>query len=97
MNGIEKGLKILGLSDVEQGIYLSVCVFGKQSTTDLAKSTGIPRTTIDAAVRRLYWRKLLSRYPHGKRHVWGIPEGFGEFREEISKFFSEIEMVSCRH
>jgi predicted DNA-binding transcriptional regulator len=97
MNTIEKGLLILGLSEVESSIYLSVCVFGKQSTTELSKSTGISRTTIDAAVRKLYLRKLLSRHPFGKRFVWGIPPNFSEFREEIVNVLNEIERVSSRH
>jgi predicted DNA-binding transcriptional regulator len=49
---IEK-LKFLGLNDREVRVFTALATFGQMNMTDTASRSGLPRTTVDAIVRRL--------------------------------------------
>ena len=57
---IEAQLQNLGFTDKETAIYLALLKSGKASPTELAKITGIQRTTIYSVAKELLKRGLIS-------------------------------------
>lgn len=55
---IEK-LKFLGLNDREVRVFTALATFGQMNMTDTAARSGLPRTTVDAIVRRLLEQGLV--------------------------------------
>lgn len=65
-----KNLESLGLNQREITVYTTLTVFGKLSITKLAGRSRLPRTTVDAIVRRLAERGFVKKVRVGKRFLW---------------------------
>lgn len=53
MDFIVDQLKFLGLNDREIKVFTTVSTFGRMNMTKISSHSGLPRTTVDAIVRRL--------------------------------------------
>lgn len=56
-----------GLSKQESNIYLAILRGGKVSQTDIAKATGINRTSLYPILSTLLKKDLIQKVPSGKR------------------------------
>lgn len=65
-----ENLKLIGLKPREIKVMTTLHIFGQLSVTQLGGRAKLPRTTVDAVLRRLHERGLVRRVPKGKRHVW---------------------------
>ena len=53
MNFVVDQLAFLGLNEREVRVFTTLCTFGRSNMTTLAARAGLPRTTVDAIVRRM--------------------------------------------
>lgn len=61
MTVIVDRLKFLGLNDREVRVFTALATFGRMNMTKTASRSGLPRTTVDAIVRRLVSQGLVSK------------------------------------
>ena len=64
-----KAIEKLGLSDKEAMVYMTSLELGEASITDIARKSGLKRTTAHLAVGELVMLGLLSETVKGKRRV----------------------------
>lgn len=60
-------LKLLGLNEREIKIFTTLVAFGQMGMSNIARKANLPRTTVDAAVKRLVEQGLIEVF-HVKRH-----------------------------
>jgi predicted transcriptional regulator len=65
-------LRVLGLSDKEVRVFTALSTFGRMNITDTAKKSGLPRTTVDAMMRRLVEQGLVSRERVGGHYEYVV-------------------------
>jgi predicted transcriptional regulator len=53
MDFVVDQLAFLGLNEREVRVFTTLCTFGRSNMTTLAARSGLPRTTVDAIVRRM--------------------------------------------
>ena len=63
-------LSSLGLSDAEGKVYLAALELGEASVQDLARKSGVRRTSIYSFLDRLKQQQVLSETKKGKRSVY---------------------------
>ncbi len=68
---IEK-LKFLGLNDREIRVFTAFATFGKMHMSKAASRAGLPRTTVDAIVRRLLEQGLVSKERVGGHYEYFV-------------------------
>lgn len=80
---LEKYLEEIGLSEKESQIYLALLAVDSESIQDLAKRTGINRTTVYPVLETLEKKGLVSEVQKGKRveYVAAPPERLETFVE----------------
>ena len=80
---LEKYLEEIGLSEKESQIYLALLAVDSESIQDLAKRTGINRTTVYPVLETLEKKGLLSEVQKGKKveYVAAPPERLETFVE----------------
>ena len=61
MNFVVDQFKFLGLNDREIRVFTAIGTFGKMNMTKIASRSQVPRTTVDAIVRRLLKQGLISK------------------------------------
>ena len=84
---IEK-LKFLGLNDNEVRVFTTLATFGQMNMTDTASRSGLPRTTVDAIVRRLIEQGLLiSKQVDGHNEYFVSAEELADTLDWIEKRF----------
>jgi DNA-binding MarR family transcriptional regulator len=74
---LDQALAGHGLSGDEFGLYSLLRGFGPVTPTQIARWTGMPATTVSAALRRLTARGHLRRVPHpqdGRSYLVGLSE-----------------------
>lgn len=93
---LQDSFEVLGLSKRESAVYFSLCIFGPLSITKIGQRSALPRTTVDAIVRRLSKRSLIEAHTFGKRQRWGLPKDFGVVESKIIEALVEIRNVAKR-
>lgn len=63
-------LSLLGLNSREVRVFTTLSTLGRMNMTVLAKRAGLPRTTVDAIVRRLVKQGLIVQAQVGKRYEY---------------------------
>ncbi len=58
---LKKSLQLLGLSDKESKVYVSLITLGKMGVSSLAKSVGLPRQTTYSILKNLVRRELVEQ------------------------------------
>jgi predicted transcriptional regulator len=66
---MDKVIEKLGLSDKEAKVYMTSLELGESSITDIARKSGLKRTTAHLAVGQLVMLGLLSETIKGKRRI----------------------------
>lgn len=61
MDFVVDQFKFLGLNNREIRVFTAIGTFGKMNMTKIASRAQLPRTTVDAIVRRLYKQGLISK------------------------------------
>lgn len=61
MDFVVDQFKFLGLNNREIRVFTAIGTFGKMNMTKIASRAQLPRTTVDAIVRRLFKQGLLSK------------------------------------
>lgn len=61
MDFIVDKFKLLGLNEREIRVFTALGTFGRMNMTKIASRSGLPRTTVDAIVRRLLKQGLISK------------------------------------
>src|ERR1041385_3323174 len=96
MDGLEKSLRAVGLSEKEVAIYLAILQTGKISLADIAKRTHINRTTLYHSVDELLQRGLISKTIRGKRTLY-VPEDpdkiLKDFDKRRSAFLAHVPQI----
>lgn len=72
MDNLKKPLKNLGFTDKEAAVYMALLGLGQTSYTDLAKASGIKRTTLYSIVRDMQERGVV-RYLVDERKLTPTP------------------------
>lgn len=91
-------LEKLGLSEHESVVYLALLEHGKMGVSDIARKTGLYRTTIYEALGGLLREELASMSPKGKYKVYAAldPKKLEKKFLELSNNFDEaIEGLSA--
>lgn len=83
-------LKKIGLSDKEARVYLAGLELGKASIQDIAKKSGVNRTTVYVMAASLEKRGLMKTMKVGKR-IFFVSESPDTFLEVLKKSKKEIE------
>jgi len=94
MRNLSEEWEVLDLTDAESKVLWALIEGGTQSVSAAARAAQIPRTTVDAALRRLHERKLVrpvSRTGSGHRRFWKAarPERVSREMEEATLPFKE--------
>lgn len=96
---LDQALAEHGLSGDEFGLYSLLRGFGPVTPTQIARWTGMPATTVSAAVRRLTVRGHLERTPHpddGRSYLLGLTDaGLAAHADAASSFLTVAERVSA--
>lgn len=96
---IEK-LRFLGLNDREIRVFTAFATFGKMHMSKAASRAGLPRTTVDAIVRRLLEQGLVSKERVGGHYEYFVNSGDvadtldwieKRFRPNTGAFFNEYD------
>ncbi len=82
-------LTLLGLNGREVRVFTALATFGQMNMTMLAARAGLPRTTVDAIVRRLLTQGLLV-----SKKVIGHTEYYVELSDVSHKLDSLIKKIS---
>ncbi len=61
MNFVVDQLAFLGLNEREVRVFTALCTFGRSNMTTLASRSGLPRTTVDAIVRRMVRQGIIEQ------------------------------------
>jgi DNA-binding MarR family transcriptional regulator len=95
---LDQALAEHGLSGDEFGLYSLLRGFGPVTPTQIARWTGMPATTVSAALRRSAARGHLERMPHpddGRSYLVGLSDaGTAAHAEAASAFRTAAERVS---
>lgn len=75
-NILEKNLKLLWLSDNEVNVYLCLTGLGESSVINIAKKSGLPRTTVKSILDRLVeeWYVTIQKYNNTNNYWIESPE-----------------------
>lgn len=74
-------LSLLGLNENEVRVFTALATFGQMNITTIAGRSGLPRTTVDAIVRRLVDQGVVSREKVVKH--WEYAVGTSELAEKL--------------
>lgn len=88
---LEKYLQEIGLSEKESQIYLALLQVDSESIQDIAKKTGINRTTVYPVLESLNQKGLVSEVQDGKKTMYQAapPERLETFVERQKVILSE--------
>lgn len=67
---MKKELQVLGLNEKEIAIYWAILELGQANVLDIARKSGIPRTTIYSILEKLIAEDLISSIIKGKRRYY---------------------------
>jgi len=65
-------LRFLGLNEREVKVFTTISAFGRMKMTKIAARSGLPRTTVDAVVRRLVGQGLIHQEEVGKHFEYTV-------------------------
>ena len=85
-------LSLLGLNQREIKVFTLLATFGPLTVTKTAGRTGLPRTTVDAIVRRLEVSGLTSRIQVGKHWEWRV--NLEEVTKKLSLLTTKLSPLS---
>lgn len=83
MEQLCKQLHLLGCSEREAQVYVSLALKGRASIVNLARSTRLPRSTVHSALEALISKKLISRQHSKSADVYAVldPEAWNQLLE----------------
>lgn len=88
MNFVVDQFKFLGLNDREVRVFTAISAFGRMNMTKIASRSQLPRTTVDAIVRRLIKQGLISKEKEKGHFVYFlIPNEVADTLDKIEKRF----------
>ncbi len=70
MSVLQEQLKEIGLDGDEGAVYAAALELGPATVLEIARKTGLNRTTLYAVTDRLIEKRLLAKSPNGKRTVF---------------------------
>jgi len=65
-------LRFLGLNEREVRVFTSLSTFGRMKMTKIASRAGVPRTTVDAIIRRLVEQGLVTQEKIGSHFEYSV-------------------------
>jgi predicted transcriptional regulator len=65
-------LNFLGLNEREIKVFTTLSTFGRMKMTKIASRSGLPRTTVDAVIRRLITQGLVFQETIGKHFEYSV-------------------------
>ena len=72
-DGLRRELEDLGLSSYEARVLLALLQLGPANSAELAKVSGVPRTSAYQVIEELGSKRLVERVPGGRAAVWACP------------------------
>jgi sugar-specific transcriptional regulator TrmB len=72
MDFLVEKLRFLGLNDREVKVFTTLSTFGRMKMTKIASRSGLPRTTVDAIVRRLLEQGLVLQERIGNHFEYSV-------------------------
>lgn len=72
-DSLRRELEDLGLSSYEARVLLALLRYGPANSADLAKVSGVPRTSAYQVIEELGAKRLVERVPGGRAAVWAAP------------------------
>lgn len=73
VDGVRRELEELGLSAYEARVLLALLRVGSATSAELAKASGVPRTSAYQVLEELSEKRLVHRVPGGRAAVWACP------------------------
>lgn len=70
---LRRELEHLGLSSYEARILLALLRSGPANSADLARDSGVPRTSVYQVLEELGTKRLVERLPGGRAAMWACP------------------------
>jgi sugar-specific transcriptional regulator TrmB len=74
MKNVEKSLQYIGLTPKEAKIYLALLELGEAPVTEIARKTGIKRTTVYNLLPDLIDRGIVTSAPRNKRRIYFVED-----------------------
>jgi predicted transcriptional regulator len=72
MSFVVDQFKLLGLSHKETRVFIALATFGKMNMMTVAERASLPRTTVDAIVRRLVVQGIVNREKVGGHYEYSV-------------------------
>ena len=100
---MEEELKLLGLSDVDVKVYLTLLQIGESSASDIAKHSNIPRTSVYDILERLEQEGLVSYIIKDfKKYFFAaepktIIQNLESTKDKITKILPELEKLKNKN
>lgn len=86
-------LKSLGLTEQETTIYLAGVELGPATVLQIARKTGVHRTTVYNTMQSLLEKRLFSESAQGKKRVF-VPEGAEAFKAMLRQKMERVDAIA---
>ena len=96
MNNVKKGLKLIGLTDLEADVYLKLLKLRQARISQLAKETNVTRTQLYPLLEKLVEKGVVEKSQHSVTVYKVIDSSniislLSKWREEQMKILKELE------
>ncbi len=83
-------LRLLGFTDAEVRAFVALLKTDPAGVSEIARTAKMPRTTVDAALRRLSARGLVRKLPHSYKSMWKVKK-IEKIKDDASKTVHFLE------